>query len=178
MAAGAVTRPRGAGRTAPAAALLALALCSCGPRDVQTPAALVGRWEGHVAWRDATTPLGLRVEPRGDSLAAWLFAPALGVDSLDVGRLSFASPRVHFAVPDSSGAVAFDGWLRRDLVVGALSARWLPEANRSRLPQLALGRRVARRHPPPWPESLEVAAPVSPEPERSLGAWLRARAAR
>jgi hypothetical protein len=173
-----VGRPRAARRLAPAL-LLACALASCGPRDRQAPGALLGRWEGHVAWRDATTPLALVVAPDGDSLAAWFFAPALGVDSLAAGRLSFDSPRVHFSLPDSLGDVAFDGWLRRGLVVGALSAPVLGgETNPGRLPQLSLQRRDVRPHRAPWPESLTVAPAVVPEPERSLGAWLAVRAGR
>jgi hypothetical protein len=161
-----------------AALLSALLLCSCGPRDRQAPEALIGRWEGHVAWRDATTPLALVVRADGESLAVRFFAPALGVDSLEAGRLSFESPRVHFMVPDSLAPIAFDGWLR-GLVVGALSSRVLGgETNRGLLPQLSLKRRVPPAHKAPWPESLSVAPPVPRERERSLGAWLRALAAR
>jgi len=161
------------------AACAALALGACGPRDVQSPAALVGRWEGHVAWRDATTPLAIVVAPRGDSLAVRFFAPSLGVDSLDAGRIAFDSPRVHFTVPDSAGAIAFDGWLRRGLVVGVLSSPLLGgETNRARLPQLSLKRRVPPEHKAPWPDSLSQSPPEPKERERSLGAWLRRLAAR
>jgi hypothetical protein len=167
-------------RTAAPTAVLALAavLAGCGPRDVQSAGALVGRWQGHVAWRDATTPIALRIEPRGDSLAARFFAPALGVDSLDAGALSFDSPRVYFAVPDSAGAIAFDGWLRRGLIVGAFSSPALHEPNASLLPQASLRREEPRRHTSPWPESLSVAAPLPHEREHGLGEWLRDRAAR
>jgi hypothetical protein len=161
-----------------ALALIAAACGACGPRDLQTPAALVGRWDGHVAWRDATTPLSIAIAPEGDSLAVRFFAPALGIDSLDAGRLSFDSPRVHFAVPDSAGAVAFDGWHRRGLIVGALSMPELGERNASRLPQLSLKRRVPPAHKAPWPESLSVAPPMPREREASLGGWLRALASR
>ena len=172
------SRPRVRLATAAALVLAALALASCGPRDVQSPAALVGRWEGHVAWRDATTPLALVILRAGDSLAVRFFAPGLGVDSLDAGTLSFDSPRVHFSVPDSAGSIAFDGWLRRGLIVGAFSSPSLGgETNASRLPQLALKLRVPPAHKSPWPEALSVAAPVVRERERSLGAWLRARVA-
>ena len=108
-------------RVALAAAFALGLLSSCGPRDSQTAAALVGDWRGHVAWRDGTTPLVLHVRAEGDSLAATLDAPALGVTGQPVGRVSYDSPRVHFAVTDSAGTLAFDGWLRRGLVVGALS---------------------------------------------------------
>ena len=167
------------GREVAAALLAALALASCGPRDVQTPAALVGRWEGHVAWHDATTPLALVVRREGDSLTARFSAPALGVDSLEAGRLSFDSPRVHLSLPDPGGAIAFDGWLRRGLIVGGLTSPTLGgDRNASRLPQFSLKLRVPPPHRSPWPESLSVAPPLPREPERSLGAWLRARAAR
>ena len=167
-------------RAASLAALLALfALASCGPRDVQQPAALVGHWQGHVAWRDATTPIELEVARSGDSLAATFSAPALGVVERPIGPLAYAPPRVHFTVRDSGGAFAFDGWLRRGLVVGAFSSPALGgETNPSRLPQLALKRRVAPARRAPWPESLSVAPPVPHERERSFGAWLLARAAR
>ena len=157
----------------------ALALASCGPRDVQSPATLLGRWEGHVAWHDATTPLAIHVLADGVSLAVRFFAPALGVDSLEAGRLSFSSPHVHFRVPDSSGAVAFDGWLRRGLIVGAFSSDASAGAtNPGLLAQLSLKRRVPPAHKSPWPESLLVAPVIPRERERSLGAWLRAHAGR
>ncbi len=164
-------------RRGAAATLLALALLlgSCGPRDVQTRDVLVGRWDGHVAWRDATTPIGLHVAPQADSLAVWFFAPALGVDSLFAGRLSYASPRVHFEVPDSIGLIGFDGWLRRGLVVGVFSNTALGETNPSRLPQLSLQRREARTHALPWPDSLLASPVIAHEPQRGLGAWLLAR---
>jgi len=164
-----------------AAAALALLLSGCGPRDVQRPDALLGRWQGHVAWRDATTPVALEVTRDGDSLAATLDAPALGVHALRLGRLAYAAPRVHFSVPDSAGALGFDGWLRRGLLVGALSSP-APggETNPSRQPQLAFGRAPVAARKLPWPAAAGVGAapPILPAPERSLGAWLRSRAAR
>ncbi|MBI5170093.1 MAG: hypothetical protein HZA61_11435 [Candidatus Eisenbacteria bacterium] len=158
--------------------LRALALLSflggCGPRDVQTAGSLVGEWKGHVAWRDGTTPLVLHVRADGDSLAATLDAPALGVSAQPIGRVSFDSPRVHFAVADSAGTVAFDGWLRRGLVVGALSGGPLAaETNRALLPQLSLKQAVKPAKPSPWPEGVVGAEPpLESAKERSLAEWL------
>jgi len=162
---------------AAALALLAALAAGCGPRDVQTADALVGRWQGHVAWHDATTPLVLVVTRDGDSLGARVLTPAFGADSLEAGRLAYDSPRVHFAVPDSSGALAFDGWLRRGLVVGAFSGPALgAETNRTLLPQLSLKRIEPRRRAAPWPDSLNAAPVIPREPQHSLGAWLTAHA--
>jgi hypothetical protein len=85
---------------------------------------------------------------------------------------------VHLSVPDSAGPIAFDGWLRRGLVVGAFSAPMLGESNRGLLPQVSLRRAEAPKHLSPWPDSLRAQPPMPHEPERSFGAWLRARAAR
>ncbi len=161
-----------------AMAALALALGSCGPRDVQQPEALAGRWQGHVAWRDATTPVELDITQSGDSLAAMFSAPALGVDSLPLGKLSYDPPRVHFKVHDATGAYAFDGWLRRGLVVGAISGTTLgAEQNPSRLPQLSLQRLPAVRRKLPWPAEAGVdsAPPPAKAPQSSLGIWLLTR---
>lgn len=159
---------------------VALALSSCGPNDRQSPAALVGRWEGHIAWRDATTPLTLEVARDGDSLVATFGAPALGVEHLAAGRLSYAAPRVHLVVPDSSAPVAFDGWLRRGLVVGSLSSAALGSArNPALLPQFSLRQKSSGKRRMPWPDSLMGGPPpVVRTAERSLGAWLGARAGR
>lgn len=169
-------------RSAPRNAAFALALVAafaagCGPRDVQAPGALEGRWQGHVAWHDATTPIVLVVSRDGDSLAARVLAPALADDSLEAGRFAYDAPRVHFAVPDSAGAIAFDGWLRRGLVVGAFSGGALgAESNRTLLPQLSLKRIETRRRTAPWPDSLNAAPVIAREPQHSLGAWLAAHA--
>ena len=163
------------------AALLDLSLASCGPRDVQRPAALVGHWQGHVAWRDATTPVALDVFPSAESLAATFTAPALGVADLPLGRFAYDPPRVHFVVRDAAGRFAFDGWLRRGLVVGAFSSATLGgERNPSRLPQLSLQQRPPVRHRSPFPPEAGVDSvpPPAPLPQRSLGAWLLARLAR
>ncbi len=164
-------------RSAIALACLALLAAGCGPRDVQTPGALLGRWEGHVAWRDATTPIGVAIARDGDSLAVRVVLAGLAADTLDAGRFAYVPPHVHFALPDSAGAIAFDGWLRRGLVVGALSGGALgAETNRTLLPQLSLKRLEPRRRTTPWPDSLNVAPPIAHEPQRSLGAWLAAHA--
>lgn len=164
-------------------ALAALALCllaSCGPRDVQVASSLVGEWKGHVAWRDGTTPMTLRVLAEGDSLAAALDAPALGVTGQHVGRMSFDSPRIHFKVADSAGTAVFDGWLRRGLVVGVFSGGPVgAETNRALLPQLSLKQAVKPAKPSPWPEGVVGGEPpIVPAPERSLGEWFAVRAAR
>jgi hypothetical protein len=155
--------------------MLALALASCGPRDVQQPVALVGSWQGHVAWHDATTPVVLDITHSGDSLAAMFSAPALGVDSLPIGKLSYDPPRVHFRVHDATGSWTFDGWLRRGLVVGAFSSPVLGgERNPSRLPQLSLQQRPAIRRRSPFPAAAGVDSvpPPAQVPQRSLGIWL------
>ena len=161
-------------RAARAAALALCLLSSCGPRDVQVASSLVGDWKGHVAWRDGTTPLVLHVRADGDSLDATLDAPALGVSAQPIGRVSFDSPRVHFVVADSAGTVAFDGWLRRGLVVGAFSGGPVgAETNRALLPQLSLKQAVKPAKPSPWPEGVVGGEPaIVPAPERSLGEWL------
>lgn len=160
-----------------ALAVLLAAATSCGPRDVQTTDALVGDWKGHVAWRDATTPLVLHVHAEGDSLAATLDAPALGVTAQAVSGMSFDSPRVHFEVPDATGTSAFDGWLRRGLIVGSFSGGTVgPDTNRALLPQLSLKQVVPPVHRSPWPEGVVGGEPpIEPAKERSLAAWFAAR---
>lgn len=170
-----------AGRAAVAvvACALATAAASCGPRDVQEVSALPGRWEGRVAWRDATTPLVVTLRREGDSLVARVAAPALAPDSAEAGAVAFAPPRVRFAWPDSAGAIVFDGWLRRGLIVGSLSgAATGGETNRALQPQFALKRHEGRAHALPWPDSLTAPAPVPHEPGGSLGGWLRRHAGR
>lgn len=162
------------GATIAVAAFVLVSLASCGPRDTQTASALVGDWKGHVAWRDATTPVTLHVRARGDSLDATLDAPALAVSGHPIGRVSFDSPRVHFEVADSAGTVAFDGWLRRGLVVGAFSGGPIgAETNHALLPQLSLKQAVKPAKPSPWPEGVVGGEPpIVPAPQRSLAEWL------
>jgi len=130
----------------PAAALLAAAvlLGSCGPRDVQSPAALAGHWEGNLAWRDQTVPVDLDIAPAGDTLAARFGSPALLLRDLPVKGFRYRSPRVDFRVPVGTGTWDFDGWFRRNMLVGACSGGSLPRSQRlGAMPQLGL-----RRVPP------------------------------
>lgn len=156
---------------------LALAfLSSCGPADQQSSAALLGEWNGHVAWRDGTTPLTIHIAAEGDSFVATLDAPALGVTAQSLGKLSYGSPRVHFAVADSAAEYVFDGWLRRGLIVGAFSHAGVAGQNPSLLPQLSLKRHVESTKPSPWPKGVVGGAPpVAPARERSLVEWLSRR---
>ncbi len=158
-------------------ALLSLAVVGCGPRDIQSADGLVGDWKGHVAWHDATTPIALHVRAEGDSLVATFDAPALHVSARPVGRVSFESPRVRFVVADSAGTVAFDGWRRRNLVVGAFSGGPVATVtNRALLPQLSLQLVVPPAHKSPWPEGVVGGEPpIEPTAERSLAEWIAAR---
>ncbi|MFN8586704.1 MAG: hypothetical protein U0704_02795 [Candidatus Eisenbacteria bacterium] len=160
-----------------ALAFLLLAAAGCGPRDVQTAQGLVGDWKGHVAWRDATTPLVLHVRAEGDSLVATMDAPALHVTGQPVGRVSFDSPRVRFVVADSAGTITFDGWRRRNLIVGAWSGGPVAGVtNRALLPQLSLQLVVPPVHKSPWPEGVVGGEPpIVPANERSLAEWIAAR---
>lgn len=157
--------------------ILLLFAAGCGPRDVQIAQGLVGEWKGHVAWHDATTPIVLHVRAEGDSLVATLDAPALQVQAQPIGRVSFDSPRVHFTVRDSARTVAFDGWRRRNLIVGAFSGAPLGTgANRALLPQLSLQLVVPPSRPSPWPKGVVGGEPpLEPASERSLVEWLAAR---
>jgi len=160
------------------ACALVLLSTGCGPRDVQTPDAPLGAWQGTLSWRGERTPLSLEVSRAGESLAVLVSAPALGVSRLDAGALAFTPPRVRFTIPDSSGPIAFEGWLRRGVMVGALaSTSLIAERNPSRLPLVTLSR-VRPRHPLPFPREAgsDSFPPPPPAPERSIGAWLRSRA--
>lgn len=157
--------------------ILLLALGACGPRDRQVPVALVGRWQGRIAWRDAETPVALEIAAEGDSLTAVLDAPDLGLARAPIGRVSFDSPRVHFAIPGSRDTVAFDGWFRRGVFTGALSSSALGRGGRTALlPQLAMGRPPGRPHlPGVVADTLPVARTSAGSPD-TLVAWLHARA--
>ncbi|HEV2104370.1 MAG TPA: hypothetical protein VGU27_01480 [Candidatus Eisenbacteria bacterium] len=174
------TGVRARARIAALAAAL-LALSACGPRDVQRPAALVGRWEGQVAYRDGTLPLALVIATDRDSLRAELDAPTLGLVAAPLGRLAYDPPALHFTLAAARGPVAFDGWFRRDLIVGTLSAGALaPPGRTSLLPQLTLAR-LRPRHPHLPGVDTTTAAPrggAAPggDPDTLL-AWLRARGA-
>lgn len=153
-------------------------IASCGPRDRQVPAALVGRWQGRIAWRDAETPVALEIAADGDSLTALLEAPELGLSRAPIGRVSFDSPRVHFAIPGARDTVAFDGWFRRGVFTGALSSATLGRGGRTALlPQLAMGRPPGRPHlPGVVADTLPIATAAAGSPD-TLVAWLQARAA-
>ena len=144
---------------------------------MQQPEALIGRWQGHVAWRDATTPVMLEVARSDDSLAAMFSAPALGVEELPIGKLSYDPPRVHFTVRDARARSTFDGWLRRGLVVGAFSSdslgRAQPLAAAAALAPAAARRAAAscRGRRPPGVDS-------APPPAPDTGALARRLAAR
>lgn len=132
---------------------LALLLASCGPRDVQSPEALAGHWQGSIAWRDATVPVDLDVERSGDGFAARFTAPELLLRDVPVEAFIYASPKVRFQVPVGGETWAFDGWFRRNLLVGACSGGSLPRTmNRAQLPQLGL-RRLAK---PPDPYAADT----------------------
>lgn len=131
------------------AALAAAFGAGCGPRDVQSPDALVGHWEGNLAYRDATLPVDLDIGRRGESLEARLTAPGLMIRDLPVGGFAFRSPKVRFRLPVGGETWTFDGWFRRSIIVGALSGGSLPMTfNRGRLPQLGL--KLVERKPDPY----------------------------
>jgi dienelactone hydrolase len=129
-------------------AALVLAATSCGPADVQSPDALVGHWLGNVSHRDATARLEFDIERRGDSLVARFTSDEWLVRDLPIGRVSYAPPRVHFVVPCAGDTLVFDGWLRRNLVVGALSpSRGAGEGRSATQPQLSLRHTYASEFP-------------------------------
>ena len=116
-----------------------LLLASCGPPDRQSPDALVGHWLGNVSYRDATARLEFDVEQQGDSLVARFTSDELLIHDLPIGRFSYARPRVHFALSGPMGPLEFEGWLRRNLIVGQFHSRGFPNTERAALlPQLSL----------------------------------------
>lgn len=129
-------------------AVLALAAASCGPADVQSPDALVGHWLGNVSHRDATARLEFDIERRGDSLVARFTSDEWLVRDQPIGRVAFAPPRVHFELPCAGDTLVFDGWLRRNLVVGTLApGRGAGERRSATLPQLSLRHTYASEFP-------------------------------
>jgi len=129
---------------------LALPLGSCGPRDVQSPEALVGHYEGNIAWRDATLPVDLDLEVRDGRLLARATLPALLARDLPVEGFEFRSPKVRFRLPMGSETWVFDGWFRRGIFSGTFSGGSLPLTfNRNTLPRLGL-KRVTRRPAEPY----------------------------
>ncbi len=119
----------------------AILLGSCGPPDRQSADALVGHWLGNASYRDATVRLELDVERRGDSLAARITSDELLIRDSPIATFAYAEPRVHFVIPDEEAPLTFDGWLRRNLIVGAFTSSRFPHPERkATLPQLSLRR--------------------------------------
>lgn len=143
-------RPRRTRTPLLAALLAALALApgSCGPRDVQSPGALAGHYEGNIAWRDATLPVDLDIEVREGRLVARASLPAMLARDLPVEGFEYRSPKVRFRLPMGSETWVFDGWFRRSVLSGTFSGGSLPLTfNRGTLPHAGL-RRVVRRPDP------------------------------
>lgn len=168
------TRVTRTSRVALAAAFALGLLFSCGPRDSQT-----GRRAGRRLAR--ARRVARRHDParaararRGRFARRHARRSALGVAGQPVGRVSYDSPRVHFVVTDSAGTLAFDGWLRRGLVVGALSGGPTgAETNHALLPQLSLKQAVKPAKPSPWPEGVVGGEPpIVPATQRSLAEWI------
>lgn len=133
-----------------AAALLAALPAACGPNDVQSPDALVGHYEGNIAYRDATLPVDLDVERVAGRLVARATLPAMLERDLPLEGFSFGSPAVRFRLPMGEETWSFEGWFRRSIVSGTFSGGSLPAAaNRNTLPHLGL-KRVTRRPPAPY----------------------------
>jgi len=133
-----------------AVALLALLPVACGPNDVQSPAALVGHYEGNIAYRDATLPMDLDVAMEGGRLVARATLPALLQRDLPLEDFAFRSPQVRFRLPMGGETWLFEGWFRRSIVSGTFSGGSLPASpNRNTLPHLGL-KRVTRRPPAPY----------------------------
>ena len=132
-----------------AAAFYAALAASCGPGDVQSPEALVGHWEGNVAWRDATLPVDLDLEMVNGQFVARATLPALLQGDVPVENFSYRSPKLRFRIPMGSETWNFEGWFRRNVISGTFSGGSLPLAlNRNTLPRLGL-KRVTRRAPGP-----------------------------
>lgn len=129
------------------------AVASCGPPDRQSSAALVGHWLGNASYRDATVKFEFDVEARGDSLAATFTSDELLVRDLPIGDFSYAKPRIHFVVPGMDEPLTFDGWLRRNLIVGVLSSPHFRNPERkATLPQLSL----RHTHPSSFPYRVDT----------------------
>lgn len=142
-------RPRRAppSPSALAALLLALAFAGCGPRDVQSPEALAGHYEGNIAWRDQTMPVDLDIALVEGRPVVRATLPALLSRDVPVEGFAFRSPNVRFELPVGDEAWTFDGWFRRGAFSGTFSGGSLPRTlNRNTLPRLGL-RRIERRAP-------------------------------
>lgn len=128
-------------------------LVSCGPPDRQSGDALIGHWLGNVSYRDATAKLEFDIERQGDSLIARVTSDELLMRDLPIGHVSFDKPRVHFVLPDEEAPITFDGWLRRNLVVGTFTASVFPNPERkATLPQLSL----RHTHPSMFPYRVDT----------------------
>lgn len=133
-----------------AAALLAALIGSCGPGDVQSPEALVGHYEGNIAWRDATLPVDLDIEMREGRPVVRATLPALLARDLPVEGFEYRSPKVRFRLPVGRESWTFEGWFRRSIISGTFSGGSLPlTLNRNTLPHLGL-KRVTRRPAEPY----------------------------
>lgn len=150
-----------------AAGLCAAAvLASCGPPDRQSTDALVGHWLGNVSYRDATAKIELDVEKQGDSLVARITSDELLIHEMPIGTFSYSKPHVHFVIPDEDAPLTFDGWLRRNLVVGTFTSSMFPRPERkATLPQLSL----RRTHPSTFPYRVDTLRFAG------SGVWLAAR---
>lgn len=160
---------------------LVAALAACAPPDTQGAQALLGAWVGSVTYRDTSTTLTLDVIADGDSLAATFGAPELGVARTRIRRFSYARPRVHFVVAASADTLAFDGWLRRGLLVGVVTSRAVPALERLVvLPQFGFHRPQKKLELAGVDSSFNAPAVVSALPPGSpradtLASWLRSR---
>jgi len=134
--------------------ILSLALLNaCGPPDRQSSDALIGHWLGNVSYRDATVRFEFDIERSGDSLVAYFTSDEMLVRARPIGRVSFDKPRVQFVIPDERVPLTFDGWLRRNLIVGTLTSAALPNPERkATLPQLSL----RHTHPSMFPYRVET----------------------
>lgn len=135
-------------------------LTSCGPPDRQSADALVGHWLGNASYRDATVKFEFDIAQSGDSLVAFFTSDEMLVRNRPIGRVSYDKPRVHFVIPDEHAPLTFDGWLRRNLIVGSLASSAFPNPERkATLPQLSL----RHTHPSMFPyrvDTLEAAVRV------------------
>ena len=140
---------------------LAVLLGACGPRDVQAPDALAGHWEGSVAYRDATLPVDLDIEVRAGAPVARLTVPGLLLRDVPAEAFAYRSPKLQFRFPVGGETWKFDGWFRRNMVVGTFSGGSLPRTfNRGQLPQLGL-RRVKRKPDPYTADTVRFAGGAS-----------------
>ncbi|MEO5987371.1 MAG: hypothetical protein ABIU54_02250, partial [Candidatus Eisenbacteria bacterium] len=145
---------------------MAALLTSCGPPDRQSPDALVGHWLGNVSYRDATVKLEFDVRKQGDSLAAWITSDELLLRDMPIGSFTYAKPRVRFVIPDEEAPLTFDGWLRRNLLVGTFTSSRFPHPERkATLPQLSL----RRTYPSSFPYRVDTLRFAG------SGVWLAAR---